>query len=1068
MTARHPITGKPIRILRTEASISRDKKTLVYLTGDADKSARWNRWQTIVSDREGLAVLEETMVVPNHVILWNRLSDEEIVFWKGWLTIHAKEVHIVILSQTIANQLGSDILEKINVLCYNEMFDLYPFIETPLTDDSSLLQIIYATATIFRYNEVYHSKSNYGTRDKEVLKAIKCYESHGGKINSTLLEASIVPKFVLIQQYFEHSLSRRAREIKECLLRNIKNPYIDEIHLLNEKAFQPTNDWLKHPKVRETVIVNRISYDAVFNHIKSNVGPNTIVAFSNSDIYFGSEIRHLYSISLSKRFLSLLRWDDHNMPQIQPGSVDWQESKIFGPRPDSQDTWIVLSDDVTFNPNIDDFQIPFGKPGCDNAINVAMLKQKFLVCNPAYTIKTYHMHLSATRNYNPQDIVEKPIYLYIDPTIIQEYQQVKDLQPWLKIPQSSKQTATVFRQIKYVNENSAKTICTMLRREKKWFYNVDEKNDFVYETDFVPNTYNLESKFTSPNGLVYGMNQIFIDKNEQWLKKWETANINILATTLHVPNLLAMEFTEEMNRNISLWCTQYLAPALRIRNQIYAKSGEKPEFLVCQRDSFPEFLSSLAWQPAGEKVRFVPYDEKLQYYADSLWVVEPRQTEARIQPDDIATLRQLIPSYLKTEQKEKSTVIFAMEGDEDILSKSWFERIQLTTFKGWRVNRIGSKTTAKEIMQVLAGADVLIGQSDSEWSPLSWMWCLPEKATVIEVMRDTKPKGENIHLAAVSGLQYLLIVAKREPLDIQRENVLLDINIGIKNYCFDVAMKTDIKQKDRPTIIMPTDQTGIHEHSGDTFREMVDIWAERGYIQLEKSASTPFVWLNRIGSVLLYDRPTHMWFPPDLLYDFGLFGNCTPPLNKANKSSVWSFWPRSPRKIEEFSARPLLKWEDRQYKSIFLGKVENGIQMRMRSKSDWQAVIEKWSMPVDSTGMPYAYTQEEYLQEVSNSRFGLALAGYGNKCNREIEYFALGTVPVCSPEVDLQYYLNPPKEGVHFLRVKSAEEIKPLIDSITEEKWNKMSQAGFTWWKENASAEGMFRLTMATVNKHTR
>jgi len=122
-------------------------------------------------------------------------------------------------------------------------------------------------------------------------------------------------------------------------------------------------------------------------------------------------------------------------------------------------------------------------------------------------------------------------------------------------------------------------------------------------------------------------------------------------------------------------------------------------------------------------------------------------------------------------------------------------------------------------------------------------------------------------------------------------------------------------------------------------------------------------------------------------------------------------------------------------------------------------------MPLDSTGQAYPFSQDEYLLEVSKSRFGLCLAGYGNKCNREIEYFALGTVPICAPEVDMKYYINPPQEGVHFLRVTEPEDIGPMIEKISETKWKEMSFAGRQWWLENASAEGMFRLTLSASMK---
>ena len=445
-----------------------------------------------------------------------------------------------------------------------------------------------------------------------------------------------------------------------------------------------------------------------------------------------------------------------------------------------------------------------------------------------------------------------------------------------------------------------------------------------------------------------------------------------------------------------------------------------------------DFLGMLEWsQPTGTKVNLVPWDDKLQYYSENLFPVEP--TKKLVSPKDIANLRELIPAFLKDTTHEKPTVVFCIEEDEQILSRAWFERIQAITFAGWRVHRIGAKTSPKNVLQVISQADLLIGQADSKWSALSWMWCLKPQASVIEVMRDTVPTGENIHLAGVSSLQYILVVAKREPLDLQREHAANDINTATKNFCYEKAISAAVPKELKPTIILPQAQTGLHAHSGDTFREMVEIWAERGYIQLQRSSTTPFVWLNNIGGTLLYDRPTLKWLEPNLLFDFAFFGNPTPPA-PVNKSSTWTFWPRSPRKVEEFVKQH----------------------------------IQKWSMPLDSTGQAYPFTQDEYLQEISKARFGLCLAGYGNKCNRDIEYFATGTGPICSPEVDMKYYLNPPKEGVHYLRVTAPEDIKPLIEKISTEAWQKMSKACRDWWLENASAEGMFRLTMAAVANKSR
>ena len=83
-------------------------------------------------------------------------------------------------------------------------------------------------------------------------------------------------------------------------------------------------------------------------------------------------------------------------------------------------------------------------------------------------------------------------------------------------------------------------------------------------------------------------------------------------------------------------------------------------------------------------------------------------------------------------------------------------------------------------------------------------------SSVIEVMRDTNPIGENIHLAGVASLQYIVVVAKREPLDLQREHAAVDINTATKNFCYEKALSAEVPQSQKPTIIIPTGQTGLH------------------------------------------------------------------------------------------------------------------------------------------------------------------------------------------------------------------------------------------------------------------
>ena len=73
---------------------------------------------------------------------------------------------------------------------------------------------------------------------------------------------------------------------------------------------------------------------------------------------------------------------------------------------------------------------------------------------------------------------------------------------------------------------------------------------------------------------------------------------------------------------------------------------------------------------------------------------------------------------------------------------------------------------------------------------------------------------------------------------------------------------------------------------------------------------------------------------------------------------------------------------------------------------------------------------------------------------------AVGTVPLVAPDVDMLNYINPPEENVHYIRLKTFEpEEAKIAIQISDEKWKEMSIASHTWWKENASADGLWTIT---------
>ena len=255
------------------------------------------------------------------------------------------------------------------------------------------------------------------------------------------------------------------------------------------------------------------------------------------------------------------------------------------------------------------------------------------------------------------------------------------------------------------------------------------------------------------------------------------------------------------------------------------------------------------------------------------------------------------------------------------------------------------------------------------------------------------------------------------------------------------------------------DELLVGSHCGDTFRELVDLWEEAGYCTVEESPND-FVWVDRVGGIILYDYPRvdDRQIPA---FEHGVFGNFVP---NHERCVPWTFWARAPRLLESTRDRGIKGYEERDIESIFLGKIENGIQNENRRNQDWStAGVELFNCPVDKPGPDYyRYSQQEYLDLVGRSKFGLCLAGYGPKCNREIELLGLGTVPIFAPEVDNTYH-EPLVEDLHFIRVDSPEQVKEKINSITEERWTEMHEAGQDWFERNASVRGSYELTKKIV-----
>ena len=270
------------------------------------------------------------------------------------------------------------------------------------------------------------------------------------------------------------------------------------------------------------------------------------------------------------------------------------------------------------------------------------------------------------------------------------------------------------------------------------------------------------------------------------------------------------------------------------------------------------------------------------------------------------------------------------------------------------------------------------------------------------------------------------------------------------------------KLNNRVKIYIPDPKilSGIYKSKDTTLWQLIDAWADLFLVEKIYVKNTTHIWLNNIGDTLLYERPTLLWFK-NPQYKLALFGN--PELPKNNKHNKhWIFWGRHPKILQKYYEKPSLSYSERKYNSCFIGKVENNVQEKHRVKYDWSQAIELFEMPLYGE---YKYNQEEYLDILGNSKFGLCLRGFGPKCNREVELLASGTVLLVPPDVDVNNYYEPLVENVHYLKVNHPKDVKYVIENCTKEKWTEMSKNCREWYNRNCSIEGSFKTTLKIIQE---
>lgn len=209
---------------------------------------------------------------------------------------------------------------------------------------------------------------------------------------------------ILIQQFYLPANEERREELRLALRCNCKNDSIDKIVLLNERIYTEEELGVTNDKIEQIDISQRLTYRNVFEY-SNKLQEDAYIVLSNCDIFFDAGIARVKESGMvsERKAYTLLR-HEYNC-------IELKECKLFGPRCESQDTWIWNSKWKVSNELLKLFNMNLGLPGCDNKIIYLLNLSGFICHNEPEWIKCYHIHQTAIREYaDKEQRASKPYY----------------------------------------------------------------------------------------------------------------------------------------------------------------------------------------------------------------------------------------------------------------------------------------------------------------------------------------------------------------------------------------------------------------------------------------------------------------------------------------------------------------------------------------------------------------------------------------------------------------------------------------------------------------------------------
>lgn len=724
------------RIIRSNTVPYKDGSTLVWYKKDEQDVAnpRWKWWDGVVTS---LADLEAwcTHVHMRAYVLTKREEINEVAAACG-----SNAIESIFVSDEVLNTRPVPFWEGLGIPIFNltNLHANYPYVGNAWdgTPDDAVAMV----ALFYRFHRLAVGPSGW--------KGSVGRREEGGK-GLLKIETAEPPQIWLIAQYFVHKISKRAKEFRQCLKNNLSCPLLDKIVYLTETDL--SSEWSAYrgkEKVVQEIIGERLTYKHMLQYTYEKVPENVIVVFANADIYVNDTLKELFAVNMQDKLFALLRYDEDAEGKL----------KLFGPRADSQDAWMVLSDSVkTRTWDWVAFDYKLGTAGCDNRFTADMFGMRFIASNPCHTIQTVHLHRTEIRDYNPRDILTARFYLYLNPCPLLTMDQVRH--PPNKVAGGTFPPRQATVKLQCPNPKQAQTFSVMLGRFKRFVW--DPVAPTPYKSAARP-LYKWTDSSVIAAGIVHDYCKTYIDSEIGGAYLQDATMPTYIDFKQHptfTDRMLAIPSKRiDTLSNPDLYLLNYFTYAMQLQEMLHTQGIPACSFFMPEayvdigkyfRVADLESLEAIKWTPTST------------VHAKEVYGLLPEAVEWGM--EDIRALRRScqIPPAPKT---KKRCIVLT---DAVFTETRAHSQIGSSLGEGWEVVCVAPQQTGPAIYSQLGGADLCLfynlpERPMSEWAKL---WAAPASCKVIEFQNELKVTGEFQHFAAACEFDTYLVPLHKAPIE---------------------------------------------------------------------------------------------------------------------------------------------------------------------------------------------------------------------------------------------------------------------------------------------------------------